>query len=73
MGDALFPINSEIAFGTPVLFRYCPQLSILKTVTAHIYKLIQKGKPGENRGRKAMGLQPHLLGYDCQAAEKNVI
>jgi hypothetical protein len=28
-----------------------------------------KGKPDENRGRKAMGLQPHIPGYDCQAAE----
>jgi len=39
---------------------------------AHIYKSVRKGKPGENRGRKAMGLLPHLLGYDCQAARKNV-
>jgi len=29
-----------------------------------------KGKPGKSRGRKAMGLQPELSGYDCQAAKK---
>lgn len=27
-------------------------------------------KPGENRGRKAMGLIPVQSGYDCQVAEK---
>jgi hypothetical protein len=29
--------------------------------------LIEKGKPAENQGRKAMGLQP--TGHDCQAAK----
>jgi hypothetical protein len=28
-----------------------------------------KGKPGQSRGRKAMGLLPGFSGYDCQAAE----
>ena len=29
----------------------------------------RKGKPGESRGRKAMGLMSRKRGYDCQAAE----
>jgi hypothetical protein len=29
----------------------------------------RKGKPGENRGRKAMGLSSQNCGYDCQVAE----
>lgn len=33
-------------------------------------RAIRKGKPGESRGRKAMGLKPED-GYDCQAAEDN--
>jgi hypothetical protein len=31
----------------------------------------ENGKPGESRGHKAMGLQPPVWGYDCQAAEQN--
>ena len=33
--------------------------------------LIRKGKLGESRGRKAMGLRSSTDGYDCQAAEEN--
>jgi len=30
----------------------------------------RKGKPGESRGRKTMGLPPLMnAGYDCQVAE----
>jgi hypothetical protein len=73
MGDAFFPCNSEVAFGTQVLFRDDSAIPIIKLITPHIDKLVRKGKPGENRGRKAMGLQPQIPGYDCQAAEKDVI
>lgn len=36
--------------------------------------MFDKGKPGENQGRKAMGLSAakHAV-YDCQAAENRVI
>jgi hypothetical protein len=30
---------------------------------------LDKGKPGESQGRKAMGLPPSPDGHDCQAAE----
>lgn len=32
-----------------------------------------KGKPGENRGRKAMGLRPPASGYGCQAADEKTL
>jgi len=35
-------------------------------------KLFDKGKPDENRGRKAMGLPLQVLGYDRQAAKNNI-
>jgi len=36
----------------------------------HITIIFVNSKPGENRGRKAMGLIPVQSGYDCQVAEK---
>jgi hypothetical protein len=32
-----------------------------------------KGKPGENRGRKAMGLTSRNCDHDCQAAEDHKV
>jgi hypothetical protein len=40
-----------------------PDMIVLKS------KRSDKGKPGENRGRKAMGLKLSLDSYDSQAAE----
>ena len=41
--------------------------SFIDHATIYSYR---KGKPGENRGRKTMGLPPLMIaGYDCQVAE----
>jgi hypothetical protein len=34
-----------------------------------VIKIKRKGKPGESRGRKAMGLYAVFFSNDCQAAE----
>jgi hypothetical protein len=51
-------------FFLPYMGYYFPQKYVI------VIKIKRKGKPGESRGRKAMGLYAMHFSNDCQAAVK---